>query len=333
MSPVVKLHLYRTFACPRLRSGLSSFTLRETALQPLSIFQRKTLRSILKLSKSSSIPAIHFLTGELPIEGKIHRDMFSLFFSIWNNPNTKIYQIVKCLSPENSRTWSVFLRYISKLYGLEDPLQCLYRDPPKKSEYREKVLTKITAFHEKELRQQVASNSLMTYLNVSISGLRGRHHPSLSYMLTTQDVKKSQPHIKMLCGDYFTYEKRSNQSGGSPHCRSCFLTNQESETPKPSENLIHILTECSAYSHIRDRILPEFSLLCQQSDAKINFDSISLEKATPCQLILDPISINLKSRINVNDPLLRQFFKLSRDFCYTIHTERMKVLKQRLQQG
>ena len=219
------------------------------------------------------------------------------------------------------------------MYGLEDPLQCLYRDPPKKSEYREKVLTKITAFHEKELRRQAESNSNMTYLNVSISGLRGRHHPSLSYLLTAHDVQKSQPHIKMLCGDYFTYEKRSNQSGGSPHCRSCSLTNQEPEIPKPSENLIHILTECSAYSDIRDRILPEFSLLCQQSDAKINFESISLAKATLCQLILDPISLNLGSRINVNDPLLTKFFKLSRDFCFAIHTERMKVLKQRLKQG
>ena len=78
LSPAVKLHLYRTYICPIVRSGLSSFTLRQTPLQPLMIFQRKTLRSILKLSKSSSIPALHFLTGELPVEGKIHRDVFSL---------------------------------------------------------------------------------------------------------------------------------------------------------------------------------------------------------------------------------------------------------------
>ena len=107
LSPLVKLHLYRTYVCPIIRSGLSSFSIRQTSLQPLSIFQRKTLRAILKLSKNSSIPAIHFLTGELPIEGKFHRDVFSLFFSIWNNPNTKIYEIVKYLlenSTENSRT-------------------------------------------------------------------------------------------------------------------------------------------------------------------------------------------------------------------------------------
>ena len=33
LSPVVKLHLYRTYICHIIRSGLSSLTLRETALQ------------------------------------------------------------------------------------------------------------------------------------------------------------------------------------------------------------------------------------------------------------------------------------------------------------
>ena len=119
LSPVVKLHLYRTFTFPILRSGLSSFTLRQTSLQPI-IFQRKSLRSILQLSKCSSIPALHFLTVELPIKGKIHRDVFSLFFSIWSNPE----------STENSRTWSIFIRQLSVMYGLTDPLQCLQSNPP-----------------------------------------------------------------------------------------------------------------------------------------------------------------------------------------------------------
>ena len=198
LSPVVKLHLYRTYACPIVRSGLSSFTLREASLQPLIILQRKTIRSILKLSKTSSIPALHFLTGELPIEGKIHRDVFSLFFSIWANPNTKINEIVKYLlkmSTENSRTWSIFIRQLSTRYGLSDPLLCLNSDPPQKSVYKEHILTRITAFHETELRQKALSNSCMTYLNVSVSGLRGRHHPALANQLTTFDVQKSRPHL------------------------------------------------------------------------------------------------------------------------------------------
>ena len=108
----------------------------------------------LKLSKTAPTPAIHFLFGELPMEGKLHRDMFSLFYSVWSNPDTKIYQIVKYLlsnSGENSRTWAVNLKHISKMYGLEDPLTCLSRDPPPKSQYKENTITTITAFNDMNL--------------------------------------------------------------------------------------------------------------------------------------------------------------------------------------
>ena len=78
LSPSVKMHLFRTYTCPIIRSGLSSFSLRSTNLHSITIFHRKTLRGIFNLSKSSNITALHFLLGELPMEGKIHRDVFSL---------------------------------------------------------------------------------------------------------------------------------------------------------------------------------------------------------------------------------------------------------------
>ena len=192
LSPVVKLHIYRTYTCPIIRSGLSSFAIRSAQLEPLSLFQRKTLKSILKLSISAPTPSIHFLTGELPIEGKHHMDIFSLFYSIWSNPDTKVYWIVKYLlrtSSENSRTWAIHIRHLSERYGLEDPLLCIKRDPPSKSEYKELIATKITSYFENSLRKSASENSLMDYLNVSTIGLRGRHHPALSNQITTRDVK------------------------------------------------------------------------------------------------------------------------------------------------
>ena len=95
LSPSVKIHLFMTYTYPFLQSGLSSFVLRPSMLEPLAIFHRKTLRGILSLSKFSTTPALHFLLGELPIEGKIHRDIFSLFYSIWSHPGSKIYSIIR----------------------------------------------------------------------------------------------------------------------------------------------------------------------------------------------------------------------------------------------
>ena len=134
LSPKVKVHLFRTFTCPIIRSGLSCSSLRTKDLQNLAIFHRKILRGILNLSKCASIPAIHFLLGELPMEAKLHRDIFSLFYSVWSNPDSKIYQIVKYLletSSENSRTWSIHLRNLCHMYGIKDPLENFKNDPRK----------------------------------------------------------------------------------------------------------------------------------------------------------------------------------------------------------
>ena len=110
---VLLVHLYKFIssglACPILRSGLSSFALRSSQMAPLSLFHRKCLKGFLHLSKSAPTPAIHFLFGEPPMEAKIHRDMFSLFYSVWQNPNTKVHQMIKIILSEANSNSSTFL--------------------------------------------------------------------------------------------------------------------------------------------------------------------------------------------------------------------------------
>ena len=96
------------------------------------------------------------------MEAKLHRDIFVLFFCVWSNPDSKIYQIVKYLldnSPENSRTWSLHLRHLCQKYELTDPLEWLRLDPPSKSTFKENILTKISAHHERGLRSLAKNNS------------------------------------------------------------------------------------------------------------------------------------------------------------------------------
>ena len=253
LSPVLKMHLFRTYTCPIIWSGLSSFSLGSNLLKPLAVFHRKILKAFLNLNKSAATPAIHFIFGELPMEGKIHRDVFSLFYSVWTNQNTKISQIVKYLltmACDTSRTWNAHLRRISSKYDMWDPLECLQRDPPTRSQYREYVLTKITAYHEKEIPQDAITNSCMKYLNVGMIGLRGKHHPAITNIVTPMEVQKMCPHLKMLCGNLLTYQMKFDQSGtGSPHSRLC---------PSKSETLSHIISSCTHYDEVRGRITKEF---------------------------------------------------------------------------
>ena len=242
LSPVLKIHLFRTYTCPIIRSGLSSFALSTNQLASLGIFHRKTLKSFLNLSKTAATPAIHFMIGKLPVEGKIHRDVFALFYSVWTNENTKIYQIVRYLlstASENSHTWCAFLRDLAKKYEMRSPLECLATDPPSKSEYKEYVLTKITAHYERELRQDASTNSCMKFLHVDMTGLRGKHHPAIANIKTTVEVAKMRPHIKMLCGNLLTYGMKFEQSGiGSPRCRLC---------DHQFESISHIVESCPKF--------------------------------------------------------------------------------------
>ena len=292
-------------------------------LEPLSVFHRKSLKGILNLSKFASTTTIHFLLGELPVEGKIHRDVFSLFFSVWKNSSSRIYSVVKYIletSEENSWTWAVHVKNLSAKYGLPHPLECLKTDPPPKSEYKELILTKICAYFETDLRSKASNSTSMQFLNVSLTGLRGRRHPALSAIRTAYEVQKSRIHIKMLVGDYLTYDLKSTRSGGSPLCRCC--CNQTSR-----EDLVHILTQCSAYKDIRDRMFPEFSDACQKSKSGLVFETLNSERELT-QFILDPSSFNLKMRINLNDPILDRLFNLSRDYCYTVNSTRTTLIRR-----
>ena len=44
------------------------------------------------------------------------------------------------------------------------------------------------------------------------------------------------------------------------------------------------------------------------------------------QFILDPTSINLRKRVNMSDPIVPDLYRISRDLCNHIHSERMKQL-------
>ena len=127
--------------------------------------------------------------------------------------------------------------------------------------------------------------------------------------------------------DYYTYEKRAKHSGGSGHCRACAdNTGIQQSHNSHTEDIAHILTECSAYSDIRGRIFPEFRNLCEMSKSGFIFSDVSNQKHKLCQFILDPSSFNLTPRIGINDPYLNSFFQLSIDYCYSVHQRRMQIL-------
>ena len=131
------------------------------------------------------------------------------------------------------------------------------------------------------MRKLSENNSNMEFLNVNLSGLRGRHHPALAGIITVEEVKKSRPHLKFLTGDYLTYQMKFDQSGaGSPLCRICQSDN---------ETICHIISICPQYSATRKRIVDKFDELCLLAKTKMNFKKMSRDPETSTQFILDPM--------------------------------------------
>ena len=294
INPTTKLHIFKTYAYPILRSGLSTFPLRPNHMKSLEIFFNKTLKSTLKLSITAKTSALLFLSGEIPIAAQLHLDIFSLFYNVWSNPQTKIFKVVKYLletSNDNSHTWCIHLRHLSRMYSMTDPLTLLYNKPPSKDKYKQYVKVLIVSYHEKEQRQNCVNSESMKYFNVNLRGLGGYPHPAIQQIYTTNEVYNMRAHIKLLTGNYLTNAVRARQSGGSAICSIC--------SKNQPETYSHLITQCESLSDPRERMLNKLFETCRNNGYSF-VDKLKGHSESLTQFILDPASLNLSGRINFN---------------------------------
>ena len=203
------------------------------------------------------------------------------------------------------------------MYGIENI--DIQDTPPTKTAYKSSILDKITQFWETKLRKDAQNNSKMKYLNINLSGLSGRCHPALRDIITSQQVIKMRPHLKMLCNDYYTYEQKARYQGGSSSCKLCSMDEPES--------IEHILTICQNYSVVRERVILEMKNLLKNIEYIHTYEPIFSDNQNLTQFILDCTSANLPIRINYSDRIASKMFELSRDLCYAVHKRRLYMLK------
>ena len=165
----------------------------------------------------------------------------------------------------------------------------------------------------------------MQFFNVDLKGLNGRPHPVLSGIFTTKDVQKSRSHVKLLCDDLYTYEKRAKYDGGSPNCRLCFKEEQQENI---IENVTHIISICEAYTDIRERIKNEIKSVSLNILPETSIHDILGNPAMFTQFIVDCTSHNLPVRIIPSSEIFTKIMNLSRDLCYGILKKRSEKLNE-----
>ena len=326
LSPAVQLHIWRTCCLPVLLSGLPALPIRPTVAKSLRLFHNKIMRGILKLSKSCPIPALHFLLGELPVEGVLHIRTLGLIQNIWSNPTLTINHMVTYIlkmCDGNSSTWSNHVQLLCQQYGLPSPLSLLQSSQPAtKLSWRTLVKTKVTAWQEKVLRARSEENSKMKYLNVQLSGLSGRPHPVLQNIHTTQDVKKLRIQLKFLTCDFLTNDRIAMDRPSVSHlCDLCLDSRDTIE---------HVLASCIATAEVRRRLFPELLNTVAQVQPMCSILLCNPPPSILTQFVIDCTSLNLPSsyRVPAHNPNISKICKISRDWCFAISSERSRLLKQ-----
>ena len=292
LSPEVQLNIWSVYIKPALRSGLASLPVRPPAVKTLASFHLKILRGILKLSSHSPILPLHFLLGEPPIEAALHLDIMGLFWNTWANPQTKIHDIVKyiiMMSDSSSLTWSAHLRTLFIMYNLPDPLALLQGPLWPKQRWKDHTRAAVTSYHERQLREKARTNHKLEFLNVQTLGLSGKPHPTLTWIITTQDVVKARIHTKMLAGDYMCYDTLSKDRGSDPQCRLCLA--DCTPHPAPAETMTHLVAVCRATENTRTRILPDLLNIVAKYFPSNNILK-EINHSTLTQFVLDPTSFN-----------------------------------------
>ena len=254
---------------------------------------------------------------------------YSLFWNIWSNPRTKIFEVVKYLlmmSDNSSLTWSAHIRIVFQMYQLPDPLQLLHSTPCSKNRWKSHTSTAVLSHHEKFWRQKSSKNYKLQYLNVQCTGLSGKLHPVLSWVLTTQDVMVVRPHLKMLAGDYVCFDFLSHDRGIDPYCRLCQEVSDD--LAPPAEDYCHILTGCRATAQTRlDKLPTLLNIVMHHSPNNSILDRPSNKLLT--QFILDCSSLNLPSdtRIPHDHPGFIDIVRQCSIMINAIHKDRTRQLR------
>ena len=127
-----------------------------------------------------------------------------------------------------------------------------------------------------------------------------------------------RPHVKMMIGNYLTFQEKSQESGGTSSCKLC-----ESGNP---ETLCHLISSCITLCQERSRLIDDYDELFRQTGNMMIMSDFSHNEETLTQFVLDPTSLNLSRRVSMTDPNLPQFFRLSRNFCYLVDKRRREKL-------
>ncbi|VDH99697.1 Hypothetical predicted protein [Mytilus galloprovincialis] len=135
VNPNIVIKLWNTYVRPRLIFGLDCVTLTRKELDELNFFHKSQLKILQNLPERTADAAIYILSGQMPIEAFLHRQILVNFGNIVRNNDIEkeicIRQLV--MKDNTSHSWFIYVNDILSLYEFESIFDILNSIPNRES--------------------------------------------------------------------------------------------------------------------------------------------------------------------------------------------------------
>ena len=307
VGPEVALLQYKTYVLPTLLYGLEAIVLGKTEMELLEAYHRKNLRYIQHLPQSTAIPAIHLLSGILPVEAFVDSRSLGLARDISaadSNSPPIIYMhdlLARQLAMKdaNSSSWASHIRKLLLKYSLPSAYSLL-SNPPSKKSWKASVKQAVFALWTRKLQENAEDKSTLSQLNIPACK-SGSLHPVWLHLESTLDVRKATVQAQLLVQRYPLGTSRTAGKHASIKCQLC------KEDP---ETTTHFVLQCSILAEARRPYLPHILNMCR-------YKQISIDPETLTRVILDTTHLPSSSQ---------QYKELCRNMLYKLHHKRAIIL-------
>ena len=291
---------------PTLTYGLEALTLSANEIKLLETFTRKMLRRLQFLPDSTAIPAIYLLFGVEPIEATIHRQVLSLLGNICRRPGSVERGIIErqaVMCSPNDQSWINNAKHILKKYSLPS-IFSLLEQTPNKSEWKTSTRNAVTAYWEKELKEEASHMTSLQHLDLENCTLQKPHPVWGTNLSNPHCVTKATVQAQLLIMRYPLYGQKV---AGKKKTSSCPLCNTDSET------MDHFLLQCQALQPYRIPHLSTILTITRFLGADI------------CNLSTYIVNPSLLKTLNPTTSILA---RSTRELCYTLHMQRRNILNR-----
>lgn len=303
--PEVAIFQYNLYIIPIMMYGLEVLTLSRSEIDTISQYHRECLRYIMHLPPSTAIPAIHFLSGTLPLEATLHIRILTALRRILaaesgSPPALYIRELIcrqMAIKDPSSKSWANLARKLLIKYQLPLPSEVL-EDPPDKATWRTMVKEAVNSHWTECLRKEAAGMTSLSYLDLKLCNTCTLHPVWLN--LTSQlAVRKATVKALLMVQ---RYPLTTSHTAGANRKEQCPLCSEEPETTE------HFILHCKALRQTRANYLPK--VLNEGRDLNIPLENI-------VKVILDS---------NHHPHAHPEFESLCRNMLFKIHSKRAVIL-------